>query len=89
MSAYVKMTVKEAREIIGDDSIVLVSVQDLTKKETLVNFSKKKGRDCKNFIEEAKLIAKIECEIRVFSERQIDPFNFEPSGFLRTVLLKE
>lgn len=89
MNAYVIMTAKEAMELVGEDSIVLVSVQDLTKKNTLVKFYKKRGRECRTFINEAELIAKIHCEIRVFSEKQADPINFEPKGFLRTVLLKE
>lgn len=89
MEGYVTMTAKEAMELVGEDSIVLVSVQDLTKKNTLAKFCKKKGRDCQNFIDEAKLIAKIECELRVFSEKQSDPIDFEPRGFLRTVLLRD
>lgn len=89
MEAYIKMTAKEAMEIIGEDSIVFVSMQDLTKKNTIAKFSKKKGKDCRNFVDQAKMIAKIECEVRVFSEKQIDPINFEPIGFLRTVLLKD
>lgn len=89
MEGYITMTAKEAMELVGKDSIVLVSVQDLAKKNTLAKFCKKYGRECRNFMDEAKLIAKIECEIRVFSEKQPDPINFEPKGFLRTVLLKE
>ena len=86
---YIRMTAKEAMKLVGEDSIVLVSVQDLAKKNTLAKFCKKRGRECRNFMDEAKLIAKIECEIRVFSEKQPDPINFEPKGFLRTVLLKD
>ena len=89
MEAYIKMTAKESMEIIGEDSIVLVSVQDLTKKNAIAKFSKQKGEDCRNFVDQAKLIAKIECELRVFSEKQPDPIDFEPRGFLRTVLLRE
>ena len=89
MEGYITMTAKEAMELVGDNSIVLVSVQDLAKKNTLAKFYKKRGKECRTFIDEAKLIAKIECEIRVFSEKQPDPIDFEPKGFLRTVLLKE
>lgn len=88
MNTYIKMTAKEAMEILGEDCTVLVSVQDLSMKNSVVKFSKKKGKDCRNFIDEAKLIAKIECELRVFSKKQPDPIDFEPRGFLRTVLLR-
>ena len=53
MEGYVTMTAKEAMELVGEDSIVLVSVQDLTKKNTLAKLCKKTGRDCQNFIDEA------------------------------------
>lgn len=89
MEGYVTMTAKEAMELVGEDCTVLVSVQDLTKKNAIAKFSKQKGEDCRNFVDQAKLIAKIECELRVFSEKQPDPIDFEPRGFLRTVLLRE
>ena len=51
MESYIRMTAKEAMELVGEDSIVLVSVQDLEKKNTLAKFYKKRGRECKTFID--------------------------------------
>lgn len=85
---YVVMSLEEAKKVAKKDAIVLVSKQDLEKRDCDVGFTKKKFQECKNILEEAAMIAKV-CDdfanqLRVFSDIQLD----SPKGYLHTILYK-
>ena len=86
---YIRMTVEEAKKYAKKDAIVLVSTQDLASDDCNVGFVKKKFGECSDIIESAKTIANI-CDefanqLRVFSDTQKDPINYEPVGYLNTI----
>lgn len=86
---YVVMSLEEAKKVAKKDAIVLVSKQDLEKKDCNIGFTKKKFCECKNILEEAATIAKV-CDefanqLKVFSDLQIGV----PKGHLHTILYKE
>lgn len=90
---YIMMTVEEAKKYAKKDAIVLVSTQDLASDDCNVGFVKKKFGECSDIIESAKTIANI-CDefanqLRVFSDTQKDPINYEPVGYLNTILFRE
>lgn len=86
---YVVMSLEEAKKVVKKDAIVLVSKQDLEKKDCNIGFTKKKFCECKNILEEAATIAKV-CDefanqLKVFSDLQVGV----PKGHLHTILYKE
>lgn len=90
---YIMMTVEEAKKYAKKDAIVLVSAQDLASDDCNVGFVKKKFGECSDIIESAKTVANI-CDefanqLRVFSDTQKDPINYEPVGYLNTILFRE
>ena len=89
---YIMMTVEEAKKYAKKDSIVLVATQDLASQDCNVDFVKKKFGECTDIIGSAKTIANI-CDefanqLRVFSDTQKDPINYEPVGYLNTILFR-
>ncbi len=90
---YVMMTVEEAKKYAKKDAIVLVASQDLASQDCNIGFEKKKFGECADIIGSAKTIANI-CDefvnqLRVFSDIQRDPINYEPVGYLNTILFRE
>lgn len=90
--AYIMMTVEEANKYAKKDAIVLVATQDLESQDCNVEFVKKKFGECTDIIGSAKTIANI-CDefvnqLRVFSDIQADPINYEPTGCLNTILFR-
>ena len=90
---YVLLNIKEAKKIVKDDAMVLVSTQDLEIADCNIGFEKKKFADCKSIFEEAKTIAQF-CDnfanqLRLFSEQQPDLYNIIPKGKMSTILYKE
>ncbi len=87
---YIMMTMEEAKRLVKDDAIVLVSVQDLKSNDCNLNFLRKRFRECHNIIDEAKTIAKVHGDLvdqlKIFSEKQRDVLDYEPRGKLSTVL---
>ena len=91
--AYIMMTVEEAKKYAKKDAIVLVATQDLASQDCNVDFVKKKFGECTDIIGSAKTIANI-CDefvnqLRVFSDIQTDPINYESTGYLNTILFRE
>lgn len=89
---YIKMTAKEAIKCLGENTVVLVSVQDLENNEGCVPFIKKSSKECARMIIEAKTIAK-QCDdfaeqLRLFTEKQVDLVNIVPRGKMGTILLE-
>lgn len=89
---YIMMTVEEAKKYAKKDAIVLVSTQDLASQDCNVEFVKKRFWECSDIIGSAKTVANI-CDefanqLRVFSEIQKDPINYEPVGYLNTILFR-
>lgn len=90
---YIMMTVEEAKKYAKKDAIVLVATQDLTTQDCNVGFVKKKFGECSDIISSAKTIANI-CDefanqLRVFSDIQKDPINYNSVGSLNTILFRE
>nr|DAW05621.1 MAG TPA: hypothetical protein [Caudoviricetes sp.] len=90
--SYIMMTVEEVKKYAKKDAIVLVATQDLTSQDCNVDFVKKKFGECTDIIGSAKTIANI-CDefanqLRVFSDTQKDPINYEPVGYLNTILFR-
>ena len=89
---YVIMTMEEAKKVVNDDTIVLVSVLDLEKKDFNADFKRKKFCECHNILQESKTIARIPGDfmdqLRIFSEKQIDIIDYMPVGKLSTVLFR-
>lgn len=90
---YVMMTVEEAKKYAKKDAIVLVATQDLASQDCNIGFVKKRFGECSDIIGSAKTIANI-CDefanqLRVFSDTQKDPINYEPVGYLNTILFRE
>lgn len=90
--SYIMMTVEEVKKYANKDAIVLVATQDLTSQDCNVDFVKKKFGECTDIIGSAKTIANI-CDefanqLRVFSDTQKDPINYEPVGYLNTILFR-
>lgn len=88
---YVLMSLEEAKKIAKKDATVLVAVQDLTKNDCNIEFSKRKFYECNNILEEAKTIAKV-CDefanqLRIFTEKQ-DIINYQPIGKLNIICFK-
>lgn len=86
---YVVMSLEEAKKVAKKDAIVLVSKQDLEKKDYNIGFKKKKFGECHNILEEAATIAKV-CDdfakqLKVFSDIQVDV----PKGDLYTILFRK
>lgn len=88
---YIKMTAKDAIKCLGENTVVLVSVQDLEKNEECIPFVKKSSAECVQMINEAKTVAKacddFAAQLRVFSENQVDLVNILPKGKMKTILL--
>ncbi len=89
-----KITAKEAKKVTHKNATVLVSRVDLEKNE-LINsgFKKKKFIECHPLLDEAHTIAKVsddffDNQLRVFTEEQKDPLNFQNKGILNTILYK-
>ena len=90
--AYIMMTVEEAKKYAKKDAIVRGATQDLESQDCNVDFVKKKFGECTDIIGSAKTIANI-CDefvnqLRVFSDIQADPINYEPTGCLNTILFR-
>ena len=90
--SYIMMTVEDVKKYAKKDAIVLVATQDLTSQDCNVDFVKKKFGECTDIIGSAKTIANI-CDefanqLRVFSDTQKDPINYEPVGYLNTILFR-
>lgn len=90
--SYIMMTVEEVKKYAKKDAIVLVATQDLTSQDCNVDFVKKKFGECTDIIGSAQTIANI-CDefanqLRVFSDTQKDPINYEPVGYLNTILFR-
>lgn len=90
--SYIMITVEEVKKYAKKDAIVLVATQDLTSQDCNVDFVKKKFGECTDIIGSAKTIANI-CDefanqLRVFSDTQKDPINYEPVGYLNTILFR-
>lgn len=90
--SYIMMTVEEVKKYAKKDAIVLVATQDLTSQDCNVDFVKKRFGECSDIIGSAKTIANI-CDefanqLRVFSDTQKDPINYEPVGYLNTILFR-
>ena len=89
---YVEMTAKDAIKRLGENTVVLVSVQDLEKNEECIPFVRKSSEECAQMINEAKTIAK-QCDdfaeqLRLFTEKQVDLVNIIPKGKMGTILLE-
>ena len=87
---YIPMTLEEAKKFTKNDSIVLVAVQDLESEDCNTAFIPKKFSDCISLINNAKTMARF-CDdfaehLRLFTELQADPINYEPKGKLGTIL---
>lgn len=90
---YVMMTVEEVKKYAKKDAIVLVAKQYLASQDCNIGFVKKRFGECSDIIDSAKTIANI-CDefanqLRVFSDTQKDPINYEPVGYLNTILFRE
>lgn len=89
---YLIMTLEEAKKVARKDAIVLVAKQDLEQEDCNIGFTKKKFCECSKMLENAETIAKV-CDefanqLRVFSERQINPLDYKPKGTLSTILFR-
>ena len=89
---YIMMTVEEAKKYAKKDAIVLVATQDLASQDCNIGFVKKRFGECTDIIGSAKTIANI-CDefvnqLKVFSDIQIDPINYESTGYLNTILFR-
>ena len=71
---YVMMTVEEAKKYAKKDAIVLVATQDLASQDCNIGFVKKRFGECSDIIG---------------SDTQKDPINYEPVGYLNTILFRE
>lgn len=81
-----------SEEICKKDAIVLVATQYLASQDCNIGFVKKRFGECSDIIGSAKTIANI-CDefanqLRVFSDTQKDPINYEPVGYLNTILFR-
>lgn len=89
---YIKMTAKEAIKCLGENTVVLVSVQDLENNEGCVPFIKKSRRECEQMIKDAQTVAKLcddfAAQLRLYSKKQTDIVNIIPKGKMRTILLE-
>lgn len=89
---YIMMSLEDARKLVGADTMVLVSVQNLENVEFDLEFERKSFGDCDYVLREAATIANIKDDfidqLRVFSIKQPDVINFLPKGRLSTILLK-
>ena len=89
---YIRMTAKEALKCLGENTVVLVSVQDLEKNEECIPFVKKSRSECEKMINDAETVAKL-CDdfaeqLRVYTEKQVDLVNIIPKGRMGTILLE-
>lgn len=89
---YVMMTVEEVKKYAKKDAIVLVATQYLASQDCNIGFVKKRFGECSDIIGSAKTVANI-CDefvnqLRVFSDTQKDPINYEPVGYLNTILFR-
>lgn len=89
-----KITAKEAKKVTHKNATVLVSTANLEENK-LINseFKKRKFIECHPLLDEAHTIAKVtddffDNQLRVFTEEQKDPLNFQNKGILNTILYK-
>lgn len=90
---YMIMSLEDANKVAKKDAIVLVAKQDLEESDCNVAFSKKRFGECKNILEEAKIIAKVcdefSAQLMAFSETQADIINHSNKGKLTTMLFSK
>lgn len=84
------MTMEDAKKIVDDSAIVLVSISDLEKGIVITNFKRSRFNECYRILEDGKTIAKLSNELvnslNIYSEKQDDPIHYKPIGRLSTVL---
>ena len=84
---YVMMTVEEVKKYAKKDAIVLVATQYLASQDCNIGFVKKRFGECSDIIGSAKTIANI-CDEFANQDTQKDPINYEPVGYLNTILFR-
>lgn len=87
----VEMTIKEAREICGENTKVLVAVQDLEDAQSEVAFVPKYQNEYDQIFQDVQTVASyiddFVKQLRCFTEKQ-DIYDIKPKGVQKFVLIR-
>ena len=90
---YVFMTIDQAQKFLKKDTMVMVASRDLEQTDCNCQFAQKRFGDCTNIFEEAQTVAKVVDDfmnqLRIFSDRQLDPINYDAHGKMCIMLFNK